>query len=84
MTGISDVFRSAKNVLHHVNWLFVCALNVLPENFSNQIRILFPTWLVVTQQITCPQPKVPDPRPTIRQSRVDGVKQSTTVIAYHN
>jgi hypothetical protein len=62
MTGISDVFKSAQNVLQHANLWLVCALNLLPERVAKQARLLFPNALGITQSITCPQPIIPDPQ----------------------
>jgi hypothetical protein len=82
MTGISDVFKSAQNVLQHANLWLVCALNLLPERVAEQARLLFPNALVITQSITCPQPIIPDPRPTMRLSQGGKIKPATTPIAY--
>ena len=67
MTGISDVFKSAQNVLVHANLWLLCAVNLLPERIAKQARLLFPNALVITtERIVCPQPMIPDPRPTMR------------------
>ena len=78
MTGISDVFKSAQNVLRHANLWWLCALNLLPEGVAKWIRLLFPNAVVITQRVTCPQPTTPDTRPTMRLSREGNRVNSTT------
>lgn len=70
MTGISDIFRAPPRIAIHASVaLFLALLCVLPSPLARLLAPLERFVARVTSKRRCPQPALPDPRPTLALAR---------------
>jgi hypothetical protein len=66
MTGISDMYRSARTAAHVATVWWLCLIDLLSAPLA--VRLREQRWIrfaVADDGLQCPPPKFPDPRPTL-------------------